>query len=85
MAERNLYSTFEQSKTGEEVAVFYNSHWMFSKYAPNRDVELFLSQITEKPQAIVIGGVGSAIHIKKALQKSTIKLIIAVEDRKSVV
>lgn len=80
MTERNLYSTFEQSKTGEEVAVFYNSHWMFSKYAPNRDVELFLSQITEKPQAIVIGGVGSAIHIKKALQKSTIKLIIAVEE-----
>ena len=57
---------------------------MFSKYNPLKDVEIFTNQFLnlQEKKCLLIGGVGTGLHIKKLEAEKNISIIFALENDK---
>jgi len=69
------------AKDGNLVPVFNNGQLLYSKYNTEKDTEIFFQSIQKSENLfIVIGGIGSALHIDKLINCEWISKIIAIEN-----
>lgn len=77
-----IYAGCVEAKNGTPVPVFTNGRTFFSLYNPERDAENFIKahkDTFDSSGFILIGGIGSGLHIKELLEKYDNVRIIAFE------
>lgn len=81
MEKMNFYTNLINAKDGTLIPIFFNEKPMFSKYNPNRDVEVFSNQFSELKEktAVFVAGIGNGLHLERLLENENISLIFALE------
>ena len=77
----SFYKEIIKAKDEKPVPIFFNNKPMFSKYNSSKDVEIFTKQFLDlkEKKTLLIGGVGTGIHIKKLEAEKNISIIFALE------
>ena len=80
----SFYKEIIKAKDENPIPLFFNNKPMFSKYNPLKDVEIFTNQFLnlQEKKCLLIGGVGTGLHIKKLEAEKNISIIFALENDK---